>query len=64
MSAVIQAENQIPANLEHVPANTVSGLMAMNAMKPLASLEDPDVIINRLLSGESIKDIAESYSIS
>ena len=47
-----------------VPENTKAGLMAMNALKPLANLEDPHIVIDRLLSGESVKSIADSFNIS
>ena len=63
MSAVDLKDNPVPEHLAHVPANTVSGLMAMNAMKPLANLENPDEVINRLLDGESIADIAKSFGL-
>jgi len=58
------SENSLIKDKDHIPENTKAGLMAMNAMKPLASLEDPDSVVNRLLTGESVKSIANSFDIS
>lgn len=62
MAEIAESTNSL--DNEHIPANTKAGLMAMNAMKPLANLPDPSIVIDRLLSGESVKSVADSFNIS
>ena len=48
-----------------VPANARAGLEKMQAMQPLARYAgDATPILNRLLAGESIRQIADSHNIS
>lgn len=51
-------------DLTNVPANAKAGLIAMNADKPLADLDDALPILNRYEAGETIEVIAASLGIS
>lgn len=51
-------------NLEHVPERTRAALIAANANRPLAQLESPQPILDRLEQGETAVQIAESLGIS
>lgn len=51
-------------NLDNVPEHVKPALIAANAGKPLASLESPDLILQRLQDGESPMEIAQSLGVS
>lgn len=51
-------------NLDHVPDHVKPALMAANANRPLAQLESPQPILDRLEKGETAIQIAESLGIS
>lgn len=50
---------------EHIPEHARKGLTAMNEGRPLVQMEsaEPGIILDRLLSGESVQAIATSYGI-
>lgn len=50
--------------LDNVPEHAKAGLVAMNQGKPLANLESPQVILDRVLQGESVPEIAKDIGIS
>ncbi len=51
-------------NLEHVPDNVKAALTAANAGKPLAMLDSPQIILDRLSNGETAPQIAKDLGIS
>lgn len=51
-------------NLETAPDHTKAGLIAMNDGKPLAMLESPQIILDRIEHGESPMQVAKSLGVS